>query len=283
MLFITSTMSRLGFFVILIASMSGVGSCERFSADPVQIPDVAFLEGLLELGIDRNNDGIVSTWEAEKVQKIELWPRGIGNLIGIEAFVNLDTLSVYLNPIDTVDLTSNRSLRFVELIGCGLSFLNVRQNATLTYLDCSGTALRPNVLEDLDLSANTALVYLDCSYNHLDHLNLQFNIGLRYLACGRNRLESLETSELSLLEKFYCNNNALTALDLAKNTALETLISCGNRLTVLDISRNIRLKKIGIDNMPMLEEVCVWRMPFPPDGVEILSGFSPNIVFLVDC
>ncbi len=35
--------------------------------------------------------------------------------------------------------------------------------------------------------------------------------------------------------------------------------------------------------MPMLTEVCVWILPFPPEGVTVLQGFSPNINFTTTC
>jgi len=55
------------------------------------------------------------------------------------------------------------------------------------------------------------------------------------------------------------------------------MISCGNLLTELDISNNTQLVRIGFDNMPMLHEVCVWTLPFPPPGVELLMDYSLNV------
>ncbi len=61
------------------------------------------------------------------------------------------------------------------------------------------------------------------------------------------------------------------------------MISCGNQLTFLDISNNTNLTLAGFDNMPMLTKVCVWALPFPPSGVSLLMGFSPNVVFEMGC
>jgi hypothetical protein len=58
------------------------------------------------------------------------------------------------------------------------------------------------------------------------------------------------------------------------------MISCGNQLTFLDISQNIQLKTVGIDNMPMLQKVFVWELPFPPEGVTVLMDYSPRVVFV---
>ena len=75
----------------------------------------------------------------------------------------------------------------------------------------------------------------------------------------------------------------ITSLDLSANLGLTKMISCGNQLTRLDISRHTALELIGVDNMPMLTEVCVWTLPFPPDGVIVLQEFSPNINFTTTC
>ena len=65
--------------------------------------------------------------------------------------------------------------------------------------------------------------------------------------------------------------------------ALSTMICCGNRLTSLDISKHTALRMIGYDNMPLLTEVCVWTLSFPPPGVSVLREFSPNLVYTVIC
>jgi len=64
----------------------------------------------------------------------------------------------------------------------------------------------------------------------------------------------------------------------------------GNKLTSLDISNNIKLGTfvlveicLEIKNMPTLEEVCVWTMPFPPEGAEIDTTGSPNVYFTTEC
>jgi len=38
-----------------------------------------------------------------------------------------------------------------------------------------------------------------------------------------------------------------------------------------------------IQEMPSLYEVCVWVVPFPPDGVEVETRGSPNVYFTTDC
>ena len=198
----------------------------------MEIPDAAFLEGLVAAGVDADGDGLVSYPEAEGTRSLVLPPSGIKDLTGLEAFLNLDSFSITLNPLNRLYLTANTSLRYLSWTSCGLT--------------------------ELDVSANRALEQLDC---------------------GRNLLEELDVVQNLSLVTLVCNNNLLTALDIAANTALTKMISCGNRLPYLDISNNTGLRLIGFDNMPMLTEVCVWTLPFPPAGVTTLQEFSPNVVF----
>jgi hypothetical protein len=49
------------------------------------------------------------------------------------------------------------------------------------------------------------------------------------------------------------------------------------------LRNNTSLIRISIDEMPTLSEVCVWTLPFPPEGVEIDTTDSPNVCFETDC
>ena len=137
-----------------------------------------------------------------------------------------------------------------------------------------------NTLGHIDLSANRGLRYLDCSNSSLESLDLTHQENLRVLLCKRNQLEELDLSMLGELTTMKCNNNMLEELNLSANTKLESMTSCGNLLHTLDISMLDKLRLVGIDNMPGLDTVYVWTLPFPPEGVRVLMGFSPNVLFL---
>lgn len=223
------------FYALIFSGM--LPGCEETPPEsPVEIPDQAFLQVLIDLGIDTNQDGQISQEEAEVVHTITIPPSGIRDLTGLEAFFNLDSFSITLNP-----------------------------------------------LSGIDLSANTALRYLECTSCELSSLDLANNLLLEELVCGRNNLSVLDLSQNQALLKLIMNNNLFTSIDLSVNTELSTMISCGNQLSYLDISRHSKLTKIGVDNMPMLTDVCVWTLPFPPEGIIVLQEFSPNIVFTTTC
>lgn len=249
----------------------------------VAIPDQAFLQALVEEGVDKNGDGLISYPEAEATLSIRLSPSNISDLSGLEAFVNLDSLLILMNPISGLDLSGNVSLKYLSCNGCELSQLVVSLNPQLKYLDCSGGASMGNVITHLDLSMNPALEVLLCAENRLTSLDLSSNLVLRELNCGRNLIESLDVSLNSSLTKLMVNNNLLTGIDVSNNASLTKLITCGNQLTRLDVSRNKAIVVLGVDNMATIYEVCVWTSPFPPPGLVLLSDYSPNVYFTTHC
>ena len=151
------------------------------------------------------------------------------------------------------------------------------------FVNLDSFSITLNSLAGIDLSANTRLRYLKCTSCDLASLDVSSNPALEEIICGRNQLEDLDVSQNRSLLRLSCNNNLLEDLDLSENTNLVKLISCGNQLTSLDLSKNASLKIIGFDNMPMLTEVCVWTLPFPPSGVTTLQEYSPNVSFTADC
>jgi hypothetical protein len=151
------------------------------------------------------------------------------------------------------------------------------------FIHLESLSITLNPLEGLDVSGNLSLSYLECTSCELSRLDVSRNTSLETLICGRNALEELDLSQNVALTKLVCNNNLFTSLDLSANTDLSLMISCGNQLTSLDISMLTALTKVGYDNMPMLTEVCVWILPFPPSGLVVLSEFSPNLEYTTQC
>lgn len=276
-----SLFSRLAFLFVLQFFIS---SCDPTGQeDLVFIPDPYFLNALIELGVDEDGDGQISYPEAEATLSIRLQPSSISDLSGLEAFINLDSLMIKMNPLSALDVTNNTSLKFLECTGCELTDLDLRSNPKLNYLDCSGGASLSNRLSSLDLSGNPNLEFLDCAENKITSLDLSFNRILNEFNCGRNLLQVLDVSNNSGLTRLMCNNNYLTSFDVSNNQNLIKLITCGNQLHTLDISANTGLKLIGVDNMSTITEVCVWTTPFPPEGVVVLSDFSPHVFFTTSC
>lgn len=79
--------------------------------------------------------------------------------------------------------------------------------------------------------------------------------------------------------KLDCSHNRLKILNVSNNLLLEYLDCSNNLLTSLDLSRDTLLMCIRIAHLPILQEVYVWTLPFPPPGVEVKKGGSPYVCF----
>jgi Leucine-rich repeat (LRR) protein len=112
---------------------------------------------------------------------------------------------------------------------------------------------------------------LECKGNLLTGLDLTKNTGLEFLICEDNLLNSINLSGLTSLNLLYCGGNQLTSLDLSTNTSLG---SFGYYYYTYALS---------IANMPSLQKVCVWTIPFPPAGLKTDDNGSPNVYFTTDC
>lgn len=187
-------------FLLIIA---GYG----IAAQIVNIPDPVFKQRLIDEGIDLNFDGEIQVTEAEAVNgflDVNGQFSDIFDLTGIEAFVNLKVLHVYLNQLTTLDLSNNTAL---EILWCF-----------------------DNQLSILDLNNNTALEVLLCGYNNLTSLNFTNCSNLKILLCGENDLSNLNLTSNSLLEEVNLSQNQLIFLDVrnGNNTAITSFTSSSN-------------------------------------------------------
>jgi hypothetical protein len=284
--------------------------CDKINPnDPIEIPDQAFLAALLEPAedgygneyiVDTNGDGEISYAEAEAITRLNVGDKGISDLSGIEAFINLEYLLCHNNQISELDISRNKALEVLYCWNNQLIALDVSNNAELSELECNHN----HHLSKLDVSNNSELEFLVCGHCQLSSLNVSHNTALYRLGCFDNQLTSLDLSKNTTLVELYCMDNQLTSLDLTANSKLEELIcfrnllnsvnvsdmlalralACGsNQLTTLDISRNYNLARLYLREMPSLTEVCVGTMPFPPSNVDVYTDGSPNVYFTTEC
>ncbi len=248
---------KIVFRVLQITLIATVLSQCKKETESINIKDNNFLTALIELGIDKNGDGIITTVEAAEVTSLDVSNRNISDLKGIEAFVNLEWLLCNENRLTRLDVSKNPALKELQ---CGANLL--------TYLD---------------LSNNPALLYLYLYFNRLVGLNISKNFELRSLQCSANPLISLDLSNNPALEQLSCWCFSLTSLNVSNNPLLH-LLDCGQSLlTSLDISNNTAIENLNLVSIPSLSKVCVWTIPFPPTGVTVDTTGSPNVYFTVDC
>lgn len=163
-------MTRVVFILII-----GFYSSTFLFSQIVNIPDTTFLNALITLGIDANDDEMISTQEANAVQYLTVSKQGIQDIAGIESFENLESLDCRENNLTSLDMSAN--LKLVELICTSnqLVSLNVKENTEMQYLYCDS-----NELTSLDLSNNKSLVVLHCGGNLLSEIDISNNIWLGY-------------------------------------------------------------------------------------------------------
>jgi Leucine-rich repeat (LRR) protein len=309
-------------FIILFGVLFFQCSREQVP-DAINFHDKGFFAALRKLGIDKNNDGIISLEEAAEVNSLFIDQYTISDLKGIEEFVNLTFLNCSYNRITSLDLSNNTSLQVLDCSGNHfLSSLNVSNCVKLKKLYCTDNKLtnldvtnntnlrdlycRSNLLTTLDLSNCPELIFLNCGENLLVSLDLSKNpklysmlcednlltsldvlknSELNNLNCRKNKLTSLVVSDKPKLNLLYCEENSLTRLDVWDNPLLVELNCRYNLLTSLDVSTNYSIQFFDIGFMPSLYKVCVWRMPSPTSGPSLnyVTTGSPNAYFTTDC
>jgi Leucine-rich repeat (LRR) protein len=212
----------------------------------------------------------------------------------------LTFLNCSWNLLPSLNVSNNTALLRLDCLNNQLTSLNISTNLALTYLECSyneltsldvsnNTALLSlycgsNQLTKLDVSNNELLNRLLCSYNQLTNLNVTNNPNIiGGLDCMGNQLTSLDISNNTAMTSLQCSENQLTSLDVSNHADLEILYCGDNLITNLDISNSPNLYSLVLSNMPSLFKVCVWKMPFPPAGVEVDTTDSPNVYFTSDC
>jgi len=257
--------------------------------DEVKIKDGNFYWTLLDAGVDTDGDGLISSGEAAALQELYLYNKGISDLSGIEAFTSLVVLQCSNNNLSSLDVSKNTELELLECFNNNIITLDVSNNPQLRRINCS-----QNQIEHLDVSNVPLLAYLMCEINQLKHLDFSNNSHLAGLDCRKNQITSLDFTHNTDLDWLICPENQLTSLQISKNTSLYELECDGNQLTSLDISKNTSLGVPGpleqglgtylsLKDMPSLQEVCVWTLPFPPEYLGVDTTGSPNVFFTMDC
>ncbi len=156
-----------------------------------------------------------------------------------QAVTALDISRQDVGTVVGVELFEN-----LEVLNCSgnlLTELDVSQNPALVRLNCS-----KNLLGALDVSGNAALEALDCSGNRLTGLDVSGNAALHELSCRDNRLKALDVSQ----------NAAMTALDCGDNEALGGLVVKDNPDLIRLVCDNCGLKKLNVTRNPALQTLC---------------------------
>jgi hypothetical protein len=167
---------------------------------------------LTSMGNGTDADGIVYTTRIENVTGLSMPFKGIANLIGIEDFTALETLSCPFNDIVEIDLSSNLALTSLNALTNDLESLDVSNNTNLTFLSISS-----NDIQSLDVSNNSALTYIAVANNELTFLNLQNGNNGNVTNFFGNQNSGLTCINVDDSTASYLNNTSIWVKDTAAN------------------------------------------------------------------
>lgn len=302
-------MNNVTFLTIIISMLLFIG-CEKEYQPPecnynIHIPDTAFkivlLDTWLYIGdyeghLDENRDGEICDGEAKRVTELYLGDKGISDLTGIQEFSNLKKLSCIRNNFDTLILQLN-SLEELTCSNNSLTYLDVSNLPNLRRLSCL-----KNMLQELDISKNVKLKTLSCSINELTLIDISKNTQLEYINIGENNISSIDLSDLFNLRQLTITNNNISILDLSDNFELTSIGITNNPISQIDVSNNLKLIQFffGDNNLERLDfsknlnltslvnsgdfnlsEICVWTLPFPPEGGTYFIEDIPYSAFVI--
>lgn len=260
------------FMLPLIAS--AIVSCEedkdKFSGqDIIEFRDPNFLKALLvvketDLGnpdndevtipylinVDANMDGKISINEAKSVKALDIDDEDgfeVREMPEIKHFTSLISLRCYNNRLYSLDVSANKSLRYLYLSCQGkkrssCKMVTVGNNTELQYLSIDDT-----LIESFDVSGCANLEYLICTDNYnLKTLDIGKKTALKHIRLRSNSTETLDLSGCINLESLYCAQNNIKVLDISKNNKLKYLwlSDRDNSVETLDLSGCAELETI---------------------------------------
>lgn len=278
-------------FTLLLSSVFANGQI-------VNIPDANFKQlltqsacvdldndGLGDADADTNNDGEIQMTEAAIVNALFVTGLSVSNSGGLEAFTNLQRLTIHSQSLTSIDVSALSQLTYFSCSDSQLSTLELSGLNNLQYFDCSHNNLidlplngltqlhilkcnnnglaaldvsglsvldtlscSQNQIQTLDAAGLTNLKYLDCDHNLLTTLNLSGLTNLTHMNFANNQLSTINSFDLINLTSYNCNDNPLNAIDVSHLVNLKTL-SCNNtNISSLDLSQLTQLSSLSCSN-----------------------------------
>lgn len=213
---------------------------QKIQAQVVTIPDVNFLNALIEKGVDKNNDQMIQVSEALLVDSLNIGYREIESLEGINSFINLKSLYCFDNFITVLDLSGLINLKELLCQNNFIESMDISDLVNLENLDMSNCGVGI-----LDVSNLTKLTRLFCNDNlFINIINLKNLSNLEYLILSNCKLTSFNSIGLNKLIYLDLSDNLLTSLNLDNLSSIDELSLSYNNLDSLDFS--------GFDNIGTL-------------------------------
>lgn len=271
----------------------------------IDIPDTVFLNKLLELGVDSNNDGIIQINEAQAITTLNVSSlqstEKIENMEGIQYFTNLTELRCQSNLITTLDVTALTNL---ELLYCSSNQLNILNidglnqlstlwatNNNLTSINLTGLDtiwwiwVSNNNLTEISLAGLGTLEAIWIANNQLSSIDFSATPNLINVDVSGNLLSEIEVNFLNELEYLDCHNNQIEEISISNLAILQTLYIGNNLIEEIDGSQNPNLIEIHCQSNPNLTYINMKNGAISTADPDMLYfGFSfydtPELTFI---
>jgi hypothetical protein len=244
---------------------------ENYSEGLTYIPDENLENYLIEIGKDDIIDSYVTNSQASSITEVKIeaednWEIGssigfwdfderfsnrISNLAGIEAFPNLESISLRGQNLDSINISKNPKLKTFGANFNTFKKLDTSNNPELEWLSIDSNEVTPI----LDFSNNPKITMLStpmCSIEGFigegGHYDISNMPDLTFLDLYDNRLTSVDISKNTKLEEIRINmGNSISTIDFSNNILLETIWANSSGLEgELDISNLTELKELNI-------------------------------------
>ncbi len=224
-------------------------------------------------------DDIKLAQSNSKIKEIRLIATSIKE-IDLTHFTDLERLEINRGlGLQSLDISSNTKLKYIDIARNSLSNINVRNNPMLEFLDCCMTPV-----SSIDISNNPELAHLNIAFSNVSSINLSNNLKLNWLWFQNANVSEIDISMLTELQNLNFGNyrkasdgsivcNDIKNIDLSKNTKLEELWASLLDLENIDLSNNTKSKRIFIE-FNLFEEVDV---SYSPDLHELSAYMNPNL------
>lgn len=210
--------------------------------------------------LDANYDGQIQLSEALLVKEMNIagqnGSNSYTNMVGIENFTNMQSLTCGFNPLTSLDISNLIQLKKLVCSGTQINSLNLSTLVNLEELDCGNNPQLISLIVNVSNIINT----VNCKSNNLTSLDLSVFPNLKSLDCSYNQLTNINLSNFPNFENLTCSNNLLNSLNINGLTNLK----------VLECGYNSQLPLINFSNFPNLQ-VIDCSQNFLQDSVNVFG------------
>lgn len=197
-------------------------------------------------------------------------------LAGVEAFPNLQILTLVGNKLDSINISQNLNLEYLYLNFNALKKLDTKSNIALKEISVDAN----EVDLEVDVTKNTNLEKLSFAECGIESIDVSNNTNLEFLNLYDNNLSSINLSSLTKLKVLELGFNQLTSIDFSNNTLLEKVQINSNVIEgTVDVSMCNNLIEFGVGANPNLTKIIVNQNQFDMlNGINQPNGYEWSVL-----